>query len=119
RIGIAVGALRIDVDQAHLHRAERFGQLTFAAVAFVAQPGALGTPIELFRLPHVGAAAAKAERLEAHRFEGDVAGENHEVGPGNFAAILLLYRPQQAARLVEVRVIRPTVERREALLTGA
>src|SRR6202035_2790425 len=41
------------------------------------------------------------------------------VGPGNFAAILLLDRPQQAARLVEIRVVRPAVERREALLTGA
>src|ERR1700676_3558356 len=118
-VRLAVRALRIDVDQAHLHRAERFPQLTFAAVAFVAQPRALGTPIELFRLPDIGAAAGKAERLEAHRFEGDVAGENHKVGPGNFAAILLLDRPEQAARLVEVGVIRPRVERREALLTGA
>src|SRR6202023_1969888 len=91
----------------------------FAAVAFLAQPRTLGTPIELFRLPDIGAAAGKAERLEAHRFEGDVAGENHKVSPGNFAAILLLDRPQQAARLVEIRVIRPAVERREALLTGA
>ena len=119
RIRIAVRAFRIDVDQAHLHRAERFGQLTFAAVALVAEPGAFGSPIELFRLPHIGAAAGKAEGLEAHRFEGDVAGENHQVGPGNLAAILLLDRPQQAARLVEVGVVRPGVERREALLTGA
>ena len=119
RIRLAVRAFRIDVDQAHLHRAERLRQLTFAAVAFVAQPGALGTPIQLFRLPHIGAAAGEAERLEAHRFQGDVAGENHEIGPGNLAAIFLLDRPQQAARLVEVRVIRPAVERREALLTGA
>src|SRR6202021_569468 len=84
-----------------------------------AQPAAFGTPIELFRFPHIGPATGKAERLEAHRFEGNVAGQNHGAGPGNFAAVLLLDRPQQAARLVEVRVIRPTVERREALLTAA
>ncbi len=119
RIRIAVRAFRIDVDQAHLHGAERLGQLTFAAVALVAEPGALGTPIEFFGLPHIGAAAGKAERLEAHRFQRDVAGENHEVGPGKLAAIFLLDRPQQAARLVEVCVIRPGVERRKALLTGA
>src|SRR5262249_61231905 len=35
------------------------------------------------------------------------------------AAVLLLDRPQQPARLVEVRVVRPAVQRREALLTGA
>ena len=119
RVRIAVRSFRIDVDQAHLHRAERLRQLTFAAVAFVAEPGALGTPVELFGLPHVGAAAGEAEGLEAHRFERDVAGENHQVGPGDFAAVLLLDRPQQAARLVEVRVVRPAVERREALLAGA
>ena len=31
-------------------------------------------------------------------------------------AVLLLYRPQQAARLVEIAVIRPAVQRGEALL---
>ena len=74
RIGVAVRAFRIDVDQAHLHRAERLGELAFAAVAFVAQPGAFGTPVQFFRLPHIGAAAGEAECLEAHRFQGDVAG---------------------------------------------
>ena len=119
RIGIAVRAFRIDVDQAHLHRAERLGELAFAAVAFVAEPGAFGTPVQFFRLPRVGAAAGESERLEAHRFQRDVAGENKQIGPGQLAAVFLLDRPQQAARLVEVGVVRPGVERREALLAGA
>ena len=119
RIRLAVRPFRIHVDQAHLHRAERILKLAFAAVAFVPQPRPLGTPVELFGLPDIGAAAAETERLEAHRLEGDVAGENHQVGPGDFPAVLLLDRPQQPARLVEVRVVRPAVERREALLAGA
>ena len=119
RVRIAVRPFRIDVDEAHLHGAERLGELAFAAVAFVAEPGALRTPEQLFGLPDVGAAAGEAERLEAHRFQRDVAGENHQVGPRDLAAVLLLDRPQQPARLVEVGVVRPAVERREALLTGA
>src|SRR5262249_56187234 len=109
----------VDVDQAHLNRAERVRQLAFAAVALVPEPRSLRTPVELFRLPDVSAPAAKAERLEAHRLERNVAGENHQVGPGDFPAVLLLDRPQQAARLVEVCVVRPAVERREALLSRA
>ncbi len=42
-----------------------------------------------------------------------------EVGPGNLAAVFLLDRPQQPARLVEVHVVRPAVERREPLLAVA
>ncbi|MGY4437811.1 hypothetical protein ACVW04_000593 [Bradyrhizobium sp. LM2.3] len=119
RIRLAVRAFRIDVDEAHLHRAERLGELAFAAVALIAQPGAFGAPIELLRLPHVGAATGEAEGLEAHRFQRDVAGQHHQIGPGNLAAVLLLDRPEQTARLVEVGVVGPAVERRETLLTGA
>src|SRR5262249_40696605 len=50
----------------------------------------------------VAAPAAEPEGLEPHRLESDVAGEDHEVGPGNLPAILLLDRPEQPARLVEV-----------------
>src|SRR6185437_11048243 len=32
-IGLAVRPFRVDVDQSHLHRAERLGELTIAAVA--------------------------------------------------------------------------------------
>src|SRR6185437_4472773 len=53
RVGIAVRAFRVDVNETHLHRAERLGELAFAAVALVAEPGALRTPIELFRFPGI------------------------------------------------------------------
>ncbi len=118
RIRLAVRSLRIDVDQAHLHRAERFGEFAFAAVAFVAEPGAFRTPVQLFGLPHIGAAAGKSKRLEVHRFQGDVADQNEQIRPGQLAAVFLLDRPQQPARLVEVGVVRPAVERRKALLTS-
>ena len=42
-----------------------------------------------------------------------------EVGPGDLAAVLLLDRPEEAARLVEADVVGPAVERREALLAAA
>ena len=117
RVRVAVRPFRIDVDEAHLHGAERLGELAFAAVSLVAEPGAFRPPEQLFGLPDVGAAAGEAERLEAHRFEGDIAGENHQVGPGEFLAVFLLDRPQQPARLVEVGVVRPAVQRRKTLLT--
>src|SRR5262249_39075561 len=66
RIGLAVRSRRIDIDQAHLHGAERILQLALAAVPLIAKPGPLRTPVELLGLPHVGAAAGETERLEAH-----------------------------------------------------
>ena len=58
---------------------------------------------------------AETERLESHRLQGTVTGEDHQVGPRDFSAVLLLDRPEQPARLVEVRVVGPTVEGRKAL----
>ena len=93
RIRFAVRPLGIHVDQPHLDRAKGALKLPFAAVAFVAEPRPFGAPVEFFGLPNVGAAAGETERLETHRFEGDVAGQNHKVGPGDFLAVLLLDRP--------------------------
>jgi hypothetical protein len=121
RVRITIRAFRVDVDQAHLHGSQWFGELTLAAVSFIAQPRALRAPEELFGLPHIGAPTTETERLESHRIQRNVAGEDHQIGPGDFPAILLLDRPQQSARLIEVGVVRPRVERCEALLasTGA
>src|SRR5271157_5767212 len=120
RIRLSIRSFRIHVDQTHLHGSERILKITVATVALVRQPLAFRAPVDvLFGLPDVLAPAAKTERLKAHRLEGDVACENHEVGPGDFPPILLLDRPQQPARLVEVHVVRPAIERREALLTGS
>ena len=120
RVRVTVRALRVDVDETHLDRAERLLELPVAVVALVAEPDGLGTPVDVVvRLPGVHAAAAEAEGLEAHRLQGDVAGEDHEIGPRDLLAVLLLDRPQQPAGLVEAGVVRPAVERREALLAGA
>src|SRR5205823_7242118 len=110
---------RVHVDQAHLHGAERTGELSLARVALVAEPLVLGAPEDLVRLPDVFSTEAEAERLEPHRFHGDVAGEDQEIGPGDLPAVLLLDRPQQPARLVEAGVVGPTVEGGEALAAVA
>ena len=144
RIGIAVRTFWVDVNQAHLHRGQRILQvapvhvpirrlvgheyrallvdaLGTVGVAFVAsQPLGLAAPVDvLFRLPDVLTPAAKTEGLESHRFQRDVAREDHQVGPGDFPAVLLLDRPEQAPRLVQADIVRPTVERGEALLAPA
>jgi hypothetical protein len=118
RVRTAFGALRVDVDQAHGHVAEgRVGQIEriLAGVALVAEPGVLRAPEDLLWFPDVLAAEAEAERGEPHRLERDVAGEHEQIGPGDLLAVLLLDRPQQAAGLVEVGVVRPAVQRGEAL----
>ena len=76
RVGIAVRAFRVDVDEAHLHGAEMAGELTVAAVALVAtEPGLFGTPVDvLLGLPYVDPATGEAERLEAHGLERAGAG---------------------------------------------
>ena len=114
----AVRAFGIDVDQAHLHGAEWIRQLPIAAIALVAQPRAFGSPVHLLGLPDVLTSAGEAERLEPHRLERDVAGQDDQIGPRDLAAVLLLDRPEQPARLVDVRVVRPAAERRKPYLAG-
>ncbi|CAG9990607.1 unnamed protein product [Clonostachys byssicola] len=134
-VGIGVGAAGVDVDQTHVGGSQGLLEaLGMCLAVLVLQRGArgetlvpalgeeasLGTPVDgLVGLPGVGAAAGEAKGLETHGLEGDVAGEDHQVGPGDLVAILLLDGPQQAAGLVEVAVIGPAGERGESLLTLA
>jgi hypothetical protein len=67
-------------------------------------------------LVDIGAAAAEAEGRAAHRLDRDIAGQDEQVRPAELGAVLLLDRPQEAPRLVEIAVVRPAVERGEALL---
>ena len=120
RIRVPVRAFRVHVDQAHLHGRERVLQRTVAGVALVGEPGLLGAPVDvLLRFPDVHAPAGIAEGLEAHRLQRHVAGQDHQVGPRDLAAVLLLDRPEQPAGLVEVDVVRPAVQRREPLVARA
>ena len=82
RIRLAVRPFRIDVDETHLHCAKGMFELAIAKIALVSQPLALWTPVDgIVGLPAVRASAAETEGLEAHRFEGDVAGENQKIRP--------------------------------------
>ena len=84
------------------------------------QPLGLSAPIDvLIRLPDVLATAAETKCFESHAFKSDVASQDHQIGPRNLATILLFDRPEQVTRLVQTDIIRPTVERREALLTSS
>src|SRR6185369_14851423 len=95
-------------------------ELAIAGIALVREPRLLGAPEDvLIRLPDVLAPGAESEGLEGHRLERDVAGEDDEVGPRDLPAVLLLDRPEQPARLVQADVVRPRVQRSEALLSPA
>ncbi len=64
RVGVAVRAFGVHIDQAHLHGGQGVCEFTIAAVALVAEPRGLWTPIGVgLRLPDVGAAAAEPEGL--------------------------------------------------------
>src|SRR4029077_14401928 len=90
-IGISIRPLRIDVDQTHLNSAQRIVELAVALVALVSQPFRFRTPENILRrLPDIRAASGKTEGLEAHRLQGDVTGEDHEIRPGDYPPILLL-----------------------------
>ena len=93
---------------------------TRAVADVVAQPRRLAAPVDrLVGLVCVGAAAREAEGGAAHGLDGDVAGEQEQVGPRDLVAVLLLDGPQQAAGLVERDVVGPAVERGKALLAFA
>ncbi len=115
RVRVAVRSFGVDVDETHLHGAERAAELALTAVPLVAEPRVLGAPDDLVGLPDVGSPEPEAEGLEPHRLHRAVAGEDQEIRPGDRAAVLLLDRPQQSPGLVEVGVVGPAVERGEAL----
>ena len=95
RIRHAVRTFWIDVNKAHLHSAQRINEFTIAVVALIAEPRGLGAPINvLLGSPNIFSATGEAKCFETHRLQRNVAGEDHQVGPGEFATILLLDRQQ-------------------------
>src|SRR5215218_5309772 len=119
RIRVAARPLRVHIDQTHLHGAERTSPLPGPAVALISEPSVLRAPENLLGLPDILSSEAEAKCLEPHRFIGTVAGEDDQIGPRDLAAVLLLDRPEQPARLVQARVVGPTVEGGEALSAAA
>ena len=84
RVGAAAGAFGIDIDQAHLDRGERIFERAagFLLDAGGAEPLLLGAPVDvLFRLEDVLPAAAEAEHRPTHRFNGDIARQDHQIRP--------------------------------------
>ena len=121
RIRLAFRAFGVHINEAHRRRAQGICQIAITRIAFLRpHPGRFHSPVDVqVRFPNVRSSAGKAESLEAHRFQCDVARENHQIGPGNFLAIFLFDGPEQATRPVEVDVVRPAVQRSETLLTSA
>ena len=81
-VRVAVRTFGVDVDEAHLHRAQGIGEFAVTAIALVAQPGGLGSPVRaLFGLPDVHSSPSESERREPHRLQSAVAREDHQVRP--------------------------------------
>src|SRR6266542_5743424 len=88
-------------------------------MALVSKPRVLRAPEDFVGFPAVLPPKAEAERLEAHRLISTVAREYDQIGPGDLVCRLLLEKKKQPARLVEVRVVGPTVEGSKALHAAA
>ena len=122
RVGLAIHAFGVHVNEAHHHGGQRVFQIALAAVtaAFataLGQPFFFRTPVDVFfGVPDVFPAKGKAKGLEAHRFVGHVARQDDQIGPADFVAVFFLDRPQQTARFIEVAVVRPGIERRKTLV---
>ena len=83
RVGVAVWAFRVHIDKSHLHRSERIFEIPVSGVAFLStQPGLLVTPVDIFfGFPDILTPTGETEGLEAHRFQCNVAREDHQVSP--------------------------------------
>src|SRR6478752_8392691 len=110
-IGLSIRPFRVYVNQTHLHGSKWVREITIATVALVCQPRAFRSPVQFFGFPNIGASATEAEGFKSHILESYVSCEDHQVRPGNLSSIFLLDRPEQTARLVEVHIVGPAVQR--------
>ena len=136
RVAVRVGSLGVHVDQRLVGGGEGVLQVV-VGVAVLAAPALvtvdhlveardlahlddLGAPVGgVVRLPGVETSTGESVGRQAHDLQGAVAGEHHQVGPGEGVAVFVLDRLQQPARLVGVAVVPPARDRREALHPGA
>ena len=100
RVRVAVRSLRVHVNQTHVVGPEGSLEVSVGVVALIVEPRRLVAPVRLVRLPDIRASKGETKGLESHRLQGAVAGEDEQVGPGDLPTVLLLDRPEQAARLI-------------------
>ena len=118
RVAAGVRAFRVNVDQTHFGGTQRLLRQAFRVTMF--EPGFFMAPVNVqIRFPDIFTTGAEAEGAETGVFQRDVTGQHIEVSPGDFLAVFLFYRPQQATGFIEADVIRPGVQRRKALLSTA
>ena len=123
RIRLAIDPFGIDIDQPHLDRRQRVFERSFVTclgITVLGQPILLGAPVDvLFGMPDILAPEGEAKGFQAHGFIGDIARQDHQIGPADAVAVFLLDRPQQAPGLVKADIVGPGVERGKALVAGA
>ncbi len=118
RVAAGIRTFRVDVNQPHFGGADRL--LIQAFRMTMGQPFGFITPVNVqIRFPYVFTTGPEAKGAETGVFQRHVARQHIEIGPGDFLAVFLLNRPQQATGFVEADVIRPGVERGETLLPAA
>mmetsp|Transcript_65950 Transcript_65950/g.147981 ORF Transcript_65950/g.147981 Transcript_65950/m.147981 type:complete len:368 (-) Transcript_65950:118-1221(-) len=110
------GALGVEVDEPDGGAAQRL----LAEAVGVAREALLllGAGAQVQALGAVGGVQAPGAVLghgAAHAVDRRSAGEREEVAPAEAVAVLLLHRPEQGPRLVEVRVVVPAALGLEAL----
>mmetsp|Transcript_19631 Transcript_19631/g.52085 ORF Transcript_19631/g.52085 Transcript_19631/m.52085 type:complete len:291 (+) Transcript_19631:1529-2401(+) len=113
RVRNAVRALGIHVDQ-RLHDGR---QRLLQVLRRLGQPfeGVGGAPVHVvLAAPAVDPAPHEPEGLEAHVLHSHVAHEHQKIGPRKLLPVLLLDRPQETARLVQVAVVVPGIQGIEA-----
>ncbi|KAI9147020.1 LOW QUALITY PROTEIN: hypothetical protein HJFPF1_13051 [Paramyrothecium foliicola] len=93
-VGVSIGALGVHRLLELVSSVHEVSATVVANIVTLGNESGLSTPVDaLIGLPSVGTTTSKAKWLEVHAFEGDVAGENHQIGPRNFVSVLLLDRP--------------------------
>ena len=100
-IAVGVWTFRVDVNQSHLHRTQRFLKIAIARVTFVAQPLCFRSPENIvLRLPNISAASSESERFKSHGLQRTISREDHQIRPRKFVSILLFDGPQQTTRFI-------------------
>ena len=82
RVGMSVRTLRVYIDEAHLHSGQRVFEIALTGVTAIwtaadFKPFCFFPPINIrFRLEDIFAPAGETKGLKAHRFHGDISGQD-------------------------------------------